>query len=56
MIAHAIIEDTFLFVIFGANAWVVISIRLLMAFIFSFILVKIYKNTHYTNVKISDSP
>lgn len=56
MIAHAIIEDTFLFVIFGANAWVIISIRLLMAFIFSFILIKIYKKTLYSNIKISDSP
>ena len=42
MIAHAIIEDTLLFVIFGANAWVVISIRLFMAFFFSYILLKIY--------------
>lgn len=38
MICHSIIEDTLLFVIFGANAFVVISIRLVFAFVFGYIL------------------
>ena len=42
MICHSIIEDVLLFVIFGANGWVVIMIRLIMAFVFSYILLKIY--------------
>ena len=35
MICHAIIEDTLLFVIFGANFWIIIIFRLLFAFIFA---------------------
>ena len=44
MICHSIIEDVLLFVIFGANGWIVAAVRLVMAFVFSYILVKIYKN------------
>lgn len=43
MICHAIIEDTLLFVIFGANFWVIVSMRVLFAFIFAFVLVRLYK-------------
>ncbi len=43
MICHSIIEDVLLFVIFGAKGWVVVVIRVVMAIIFSYILVKIYK-------------
>ena len=43
MICHSIIEDVLLFVIFGANGWLVIMIRLSMAFVFSALLVKMYK-------------
>ena len=43
MICHSVVEDVLLFVIFGANGWLVIMIRLLMAFVFSYILVKMYK-------------
>lgn len=41
MICHAIIEDTLLFVIFGANPWIIVSMRLVFAFIFSVIMVKL---------------
>jgi len=43
MICHSVVEDVLLFVIFGANGWIVITIRLLMASVFSYILVKMYK-------------
>ncbi len=42
MICHAIIEDTLLFVIFGADFTMVILIRTIAAIIFSYILLKIY--------------
>lgn len=45
MICHAIIEDTLLFVIFGANPWIIISLRLFFATLFSFMVVKVWKNT-----------
>lgn len=54
MICHAIIEDTLLFVIFGADGLVVVSIRLAMAFIVSYILVIIYKKVIYENLTISE--
>jgi hypothetical protein len=41
MICHSVIEDTALFVIFGANMWVLISIRLVLAVIISSIIVKL---------------
>jgi len=43
MICHAIIEDTLLFVIFGADFTMVIGIRTVAAIIFSYILFKIYE-------------
>ncbi len=43
MICHAIIEDTLLFVIFGANIWVIVTLRVLFAFIFALALLKIYE-------------
>lgn len=43
MICHAIIEDTLLFVIFGANAWVIVSLRLFFATFLSFVLLKAWK-------------
>ncbi len=41
MICHSVVEDVLLFVIFGANGWIVVIVRLLMAFVFSWFLVKI---------------
>jgi len=46
MICHAIIEDTLLFVIFGADFTMVILIRTIAAIIFSYILVKIYERKY----------
>ena len=43
MICHAIIEDTLLFVIFGADFTMVIAIRTVAAIVFSYILFKIYE-------------
>lgn len=43
MLCHAIIEDTLLFVIFGANAYIIVSIRLTLAFLFSYVLLRVYQ-------------
>ncbi|DAB33648.1 MAG TPA: nucleoside recognition protein [Sulfurospirillum sp. UBA12182] len=40
MICHAIIEDTLLFVIFGANLWVIVSLRVFFAFAFAYALTR----------------
>jgi len=48
MICHAIIEDTMLFVIFGADFTVVILIRLTFALCLSFILLKVYQYKNKT--------
>ncbi len=46
MICHAIIEDTLLFVIFGADFTMVIVIRTVAAIILSYILLKIYQKRY----------
>lgn len=43
MICHAIIEDTLLFVIFGANPWVIVSFRLFFATLFAYGVIKFKK-------------
>ena len=43
MICHAIIEDTLLFVIFGADFTMVILIRTIAAIVLSYIILKIYQ-------------
>jgi succinate dehydrogenase/fumarate reductase cytochrome b subunit len=43
MICHSVIEDTALFAIFGASIWILISIRLILAIIISYLVVKLYK-------------
>ena len=51
MLCHSIIEDVLLFVIFGANGWIILAIRVMMALVFSSILVTLYKrnfNAHNT--------
>ena len=53
MICHAIIEDTLLFVIFGADFTAVIVIRTIAAIVFSYILLLGYKNLN-TNGKIKE--
>ena len=42
MICHSIIEDALLFVIFGANYWVIIGVRVAAAFIISFFLLSLF--------------
>ena len=41
MISHSVFEDTLLFVIFGANYWIIIGIRLIMAFLVSYLLLRL---------------
>jgi hypothetical protein len=43
MICHAIIEDTLLFVIFGANPWIIVSLRLIFATLVSYWVVVYWK-------------
>jgi len=43
MICHSIIEDVALFVIFGANMWILITIRIFLAIIISYLVIKFYK-------------
>jgi len=45
MIAHSLIEDPLLFVIFGANFWVLVGIRLILAILISGIIVKFYSSS-----------
>lgn len=45
MIAHAIIEDTLLFVIFGANPWLIVGLRLVFATLIAYLIVKYSKFT-----------
>ena len=52
MICHAIIEDTLLFVIFGANIWIIVTLRVVFAFIFAGICVKLFYFNKKTNDKI----
>ncbi len=41
MVCHSVIEDVLLFVIFGANLWVIVSLRLLTALLLSSLLLAI---------------
>jgi len=43
MISHSVLEDALLFVIFGANYWLIVGTRLLMAFFISFVLLRMMK-------------
>ena len=42
MICHSIIEDALLFVIFGANYWIIVGVRVAAAFIISFLLLYLF--------------
>ncbi|WP_457755977.1 nucleoside recognition protein [Thermodesulfatator indicus] len=42
MIAHALIEDPALFIIFGANPWILIGLRIILAIIVSYGAVQFY--------------
>lgn len=43
ILCHSVIEDVLLFVIFGANGWIILAIRVTIALLFSSILVTLYK-------------
>ena len=54
MIAHAIIEDTLLFVIFGADFTMAVIIRTIAAIIIAYILLKIYEYKENKNVNTNN--
>lgn len=43
MICHSIVEDVLLFVLFGANYWVIIAVRLTAALLLSFSLLRVFR-------------
>lgn len=43
MICHSLIEDVLLFVLFGANYWVIIGVRLPAALLISFLMVRLFR-------------
>jgi len=43
MICHSLVEDVLLFVLFGANYWVIIGVRLPSALLISFLLVRLFR-------------
>lgn len=43
MICHAIIEDTLLFVIFGANPWVIVTLRVIFATLCAYLIAQYFK-------------
>ncbi len=42
MICHSIIEDALLFVLFGANYWVIVGVRIIVAVCVSFLLLQLF--------------
>lgn len=55
IVCHAIIEDTLLFVVIGANLWLLLGIRLGTAIIISLIASKIlYRETGKINARIKN--
>ncbi len=51
-LCHSLIEDTFLFVVLGANAITLIGIRLIVALIITFLLARYYENIIHFPKKI----
>ena len=54
MVAHAIVEDTLLFVIFGADFTMAVIIRTIAAIIIAYILLKIYEYKENKNVNTNN--
>jgi len=50
MICHAIIEDTLLFVIFGADFTIVVIVRTIWALVFAYLFTKIYKTINQVSI------
>ena len=42
MVCHSCIEDVLIFALFGANFWVILTLRLLAAFLISYLLLRIF--------------
>ncbi|NKQ40418.1 MAG: hypothetical protein HF962_02480 [Sulfurovum sp.] len=53
MICHAIIEDTLLFVIFGADFTMVVVVRTVAALVLSWLFLQIYKRRARGNTHLS---
>lgn len=51
MICHAIIEDTLLFVIFGAHPWLIVGFRIIFAFFFAYTIFKIKSHSSSQTLK-----
>lgn len=43
MICHSIVEDVLLFVLFGANYWIIIGVRLTAAVLISWTLLRVFR-------------
>lgn len=43
MICHSLVEDVLLFVLFGANYWIIIGIRLTAALLISFMVMRLFR-------------
>ena len=42
MVCHSCIEDVLIFALFGANFWVILTLRLLAALLISYLLLRIF--------------
>lgn len=43
MICHSLVEDVLLFVLFGANYWIIIGVRLTAALVISFVVMRVFR-------------
>ena len=48
MICHSVIEDVLLFVIFGANGWIILTIRVILAIVVSWFLVFLVRRLSFS--------
>lgn len=51
MIAHAVVEDTLLFVLFGADFAIVVTIRIIWAVLFAYVLTLVWGKTFDDDIK-----
>ena len=42
MVCHSCIEDVLIFALFGANFWIILTLRLLAALLISYLLLRIF--------------
>lgn len=55
IICHAVVEDTLLFIVLGANLWLLLGIRLGAAILIAFFTSKILKKVEFKNNVISST-